>query len=56
MKIFADTAAGYMAITSSGGNGWPGQNGANGHPGDDSLGKVQNLIFIHKRLFNRIRF
>ncbi|XP_078358122.1 uncharacterized protein LOC144642894 isoform X1 [Oculina patagonica] len=39
VKIFADKAAGYMAITSSGGNGWPGQNGANGHPGDDSLGK-----------------
>lgn len=40
VEIFADTAEGYMNILSNGGNGKPGQDGANGRKGSDSLHKV----------------
>ncbi len=46
MEIFADIAAGYVNILSSGGNGNRGQDGANGRNGADSLSKVCRFNII----------
>ena len=40
VEIFADTVVGNMTILTSGGDGKPGQNGADGRVGADSQHKV----------------
>jgi len=40
VKIFADITVGNMTILTTGGNGDPGQGGAQGRRGADSLAKV----------------
>ena len=46
VKIFADITVGKITILTTGGNGSPGQDGAQGRRGADSLAKVWNAQLL----------